>query len=63
MAALYLNSFVLVVQAFLKIPALHALAPTGSGPAFALAQGVVLMFYLVTGFLAVKEFRPAALAV
>jgi hypothetical protein len=61
-AALYLNSFVLVVQAFLKIPALHALAPTGSEPAFALAQGVVLMFYLVTGFLAVKGFRPAALA-
>lgn len=56
MAALYLNSFVLVVQAFLKIPALHTLALTGSEPAFALAQGVVLMFYLVTGFLAVKGF-------
>jgi uncharacterized protein YggT (Ycf19 family) len=62
-AALYLNSFVLVVQAFLKVPVLHALAPTGSGPVFALAQGVVLVFYLVTGFLAVKGFRPAALAV
>ena len=55
-AAFYLNSFVLVVQAFLKIPALHTLALTGSEPAFALAQGVVLMFYLVTGFLAVKGF-------
>jgi hypothetical protein len=62
-AALYLNSFVLVVQAFLKIPVLHALAPTGSEPAFALTQGAVLIFYLVTGFLAVKGFRPAALAV
>jgi hypothetical protein len=62
-AALYFNSFVLVVQAFLKVPVLHTLAPTGSGPAFALTQGVVLMFYLVTGFLAVKGFRPPALAV
>src|SRR3546814_8508262 len=27
--SLYLNCFVLVVQAFLKVPALHALAPQG----------------------------------
>jgi hypothetical protein len=39
---------------------LHVLAPTGSGPTFALAQGIVLVFYLVTGYLAVKGFRPAA---
>ena len=58
--ALYLNSFVLVVQAFLKIPVLHALAPTGSEPAFKLTQGVALLFYLVTGFLAVKGFRSPA---
>ncbi len=57
--ALYFNSFVLVVQAFLKIPALHLLAPTGSEPAFVLAQGVVLVFYLLTGLLAVKRFHPA----
>jgi hypothetical protein len=60
-AALYFNSFVLVAQAFLKIPALHALAPTGSEPPFALAQGILLVFYLVAGFLAVKGFRSAAL--
>ncbi len=58
--ALYFNSFVLVVQSFLKIPVLHTLAPTGSGPAFALTQGVVLVFYVVTGFLAVRAFRPGA---
>jgi hypothetical protein len=58
--ALYLNSFVLVVQAFLKISALHALAPTGSEPAFKLTQGVALVFYLVTGFLAVKGFRAVS---
>src|SRR3954471_7594579 len=32
--ALYFNVFVLVVQAFLKVPSLHKLAPTGSEPAF-----------------------------
>jgi hypothetical protein len=57
--ALYFNSFVLVVQAFLKIPKLHLLAPTGSGPTFALAQALVLAFYLVTGGLAIKGFRRA----
>jgi hypothetical protein len=56
--AQYFNSFVLVVQSFLKIPALHALAPQGSEPPFAAAQGLVLLFYVVTGYLAVKRFRP-----
>jgi hypothetical protein len=56
--AQYFNSFVLVVQSFLKIPALHALAPQGSEPPFAAAQGLVLLFYIVTGYLAVKRFRP-----
>ena len=59
-AALYFNSFVLVVQSFLKLPVLHMLAPNGSEPAFTLTQGIVLVFYLVTGFLAVKRFHPAA---
>lgn len=59
-AALYFNSFVLVVQSFQKIPVLHTLAPTGSEPAFVVAQGIVLVFYLVTGFLAVKGFHLAA---
>ena len=36
--ALYLNCFVLVVQSFLKIPALNALAPTQTEPPFAIAQ-------------------------
>ena len=56
--ALYFNSFVLVVQSFLKIPALHGLAPNGTEPPFALTQGVVLMFFLVMGFRAVKQFHP-----
>jgi hypothetical protein len=56
--ALYFNSFVLVVQSFLKIPALHVLAPTGTEPIFAVAQGAVLVFYVVTGYLAVRRFHP-----
>ena len=56
--ALYLNCFVGVVQAFQKIPALHALAPTGTEPPFAIAQGLVLIAFAVAGFLAVR--RPVA---
>src|SRR5450631_4327545 len=42
--SLYLNVFVLVIQSFLKVPALTALAPGNppSGPVFAVVQGVVL---------------------
>jgi hypothetical protein len=57
-AALYFNVFVLVVQIFLKLPAAHALAPHGSEPPFAIAQGLTLLFFLVTGFLATRRFRP-----
>jgi hypothetical protein len=57
--ALYFNCFVLVVQSFLKIPALNALAPTGSERPFEIVQGLVLLLFFVTGYLAVKRFRPA----
>jgi len=56
--SLYLNFFVLVVQAFLKIPALNALAPTQKEPPFAIAQGLTLIGFLVLGYFAVKKFRP-----
>jgi len=56
--SLYLNVFVLVVQMFLKIPSLHELAPKGSEPPFAIAQGVVLVLFVVLGILAVRRFRP-----
>ena len=42
-AALYLNVFVLVVQSFLKVPALKALAPTQQEPPFLIAQLVLLL--------------------
>jgi len=57
--ALYLNVFVGVVQAFQKLPALQALAPTQSEPPFLIAQLATLALFLVLGFLAVRRFRPA----
>ena len=58
--ALYFNVFVLIVQSFLKLPPLHALAPTTppSGPAFAAAQGLALVFFVAMGILAARRFRP-----
>ncbi|HET9164781.1 MAG TPA: hypothetical protein VFP11_02205 [Candidatus Angelobacter sp.] len=57
--ALYFNCFVLIAQSFLKVPALHALAPKGNEPPFAIAQGVLLVLFIVAGTLAVKKFHPA----
>ncbi len=62
MIALYLNSFVAVVQAFRKIGALHALAPKGNEPPFAAAQIALLVLFIVLGVLATKKFRVAAVA-
>ncbi len=57
-AALYFNVFVLVVQLFLKVPSLHALAPKGSEPPFAATQGIVLLLFVVAGILSVRRYRP-----
>lgn len=57
-AALYFNCFVLVAQAFQKIPALHALAPSGAGPVFGAVQGIVLLLFVLAGVLCVKGFHP-----
>src|ERR1700726_3715616 len=61
MISLYLNVFVLVIQSFLKIPALTALAPGNppSGPVFAVVQGIVLVFFALVIIGAVRRFRPA----
>jgi hypothetical protein len=56
-ALLYFNCFVLVVQSFLKIPALHALAPAGNEPPFAIAQGIVLVAAIAAGVLSVRRSR------
>jgi len=58
--ALYFNVFVLVIQSFLKIPALTAVAPGNppSGPVFAVVQGVVLVFFVLMIIGAWRRFRP-----
>ena len=55
--ALYLNVFVGVVQAFLKVSALHALAPHQTEPPFLVAQLVVLALFIVLAVLAARRFR------
>jgi hypothetical protein len=57
--SLYLNVFVGVVQAFQKLPLLQPLAPTGTEPPFAVAQGLVLLAFVVLTVLALKRFYPA----
>jgi hypothetical protein len=57
MVALYFNVFVLVAQLFLKVPSLHALAPKGSEPPFAVTQVVVMALFVVLGLAAAKGFR------
>jgi len=57
-ASLYLNVFVLVVQSFVKVSALNALAPTQSEPPFAITQAVVLAIFILIALIAVVKFRP-----
>ena len=56
--ALYFNVFVLVVQLFLKVPALKASAPTQTEPPFLVAQSCALVLFVVLGAVAVIRFRP-----
>ena len=57
MLALYLNSFVAVVQSFLKVPALRALALTQKEPPFLVVQLVVMMIFIGLGTFGVKTFH------
>jgi hypothetical protein len=59
--AQYFNVFVLVIQSFLKIGPLHALAPSvpPSEPPFAIAQGIVLVFFVIFIIGALRRFKPA----
>ena len=61
LVSLYLNVFVLVIQSFLKITPLHELAPGNppAGPAFAVVQGIVLVFFVVMIIQVWRRFRPA----
>lgn len=54
----YFLVFVSIAQAFMKVPALHALAPTLSEPAFVLAQVVALLLFGALAVGASLSFRP-----
>jgi hypothetical protein len=49
-----------VVQAFLKVPALHALAPGAKELPFAIAQGLVLVIFAWLTIRAAGRFRAGA---
>jgi hypothetical protein len=55
--ALYFNVFVLVAQLFMKVPSINALAPTQTEPPFKIAQGVVLLLFVVFAIVAGRKFR------
>jgi hypothetical protein len=57
MIALYLNVFVLIVQAFLKMPALKSLAPTQHEPPFLVAQVSAMALFVVLTIVAAIKFR------
>jgi hypothetical protein len=56
--ALYLNCFVLVFQLFLKVPALHELAPNMNETPFAITQAVVLAAFVAAAVAATLRFHP-----
>ena len=56
--SLYLNVFVLVVQAFQNISFLTPLAPTQAEMPFFVAQGIVFVVFCALGVIAVKRFKP-----
>jgi len=58
--SLWLNVFVLIAQLFMKVPALHPLAPTGSEPPFLVAQIVVMIIFFALAILAAKNFHGDA---
>jgi hypothetical protein len=55
--SLYLNVFVLIVQLFLRVPALAALAPTQTESPFVVAQLLALTIFAAATLLAVVRFR------
>ena len=54
---LYFNLFVLVVQLFEKVPALHAMAPTQTEPPFKLTQFVVFQVSALLAIIAAIRFH------
>jgi hypothetical protein len=57
---LYLNVFVLIVQLFLKVSALKALAPTQSEPPFQVTQLAALLLFALLAIRAAMKFHNEA---
>ena len=61
----YFLLFVLITQLFLKVPALHTLAPNAPDnpePPFAIAQGILLVVFIWLIWKSAKNFHGAAAA-
>jgi hypothetical protein len=58
--AQYFNFFVLIVQAFQRVPVLKSLAPTQTEAPFAIAQLLALVGFVVLGYAAARGFLRAA---
>lgn len=56
--AQFFNFFVLIVQSFEKVPALHALAPKGTEGPLKAAQVGALVLFAVLAIVAYRRFRP-----
>ena len=51
----FFNVLVLIVQSFMKIPALHKLAPLGTEPITTVAKVGALVLFVVLGWVAVRR--------
>jgi hypothetical protein len=58
--AVYLDAFVALVQAFLKIPALNALAPTQQSPGFIIGHSLLLIAFIALGIASLRGLRRVA---
>lgn len=58
--AQFFNVLVLIVQSFMKIPALHAMAPTGEESIVKITQLCALVLCIVLGVVAGKNFKTIA---
>jgi len=56
-AGLYLNVFMGISQAFMRVEVLHRYAPTGNEPPLIAAQVLMLLAFLIIGSIAASRFR------
>ena len=58
--AQFFNVLVLIVQSFMKIPSLHAMAPKGDETVVKVVQICALVLLIILGAMASKNFKKAA---